>query len=181
MLADRRDSRAGVARRAGSPHRRSFAQGSRSVWKRGFEPEGEMTMRFMVIVKANKDTEAGVMPSEQILAEMTKYNEELAKAGVMLAGEGLHPSSRGARVRFSGAQRTVTDGPFPETKELVAGFWLWQVNSKEEAIEWLKRAPFQEGEVELRQVFEADDFGPEFTPELRAKEERIRAQVAAKR
>src|SRR5438046_5758005 len=131
-------------------------------------------MRFMVIVKANKDSEAGVMPSEQILAEMGKFNEELAKAGVMLAGEGLHPSSKGARVKFSGGQRTVTDGPFLETKELIAGFWMWKVNSKEEAIEWLKRAPFDGGtEVELRQVFEAEDFGPQFTPELREQEERI--------
>jgi hypothetical protein len=140
-----------------------------------------MTMRFMVIVKANKDSEAGVMPSEQILAEMGKFNEELAKAGVMLAGEGLHPSSKGARVKFSGGQRTVTDGPFLETKELIAGFWMWKVNSKEEAIEWLKRAPFDGGtEVELRQVFEAEDFGPQFTPELREQEERIRAQVSGK-
>src|SRR5690242_16135195 len=139
-------------------------------------------MRFMVIVKADKDSEAGVMPSEQLLTDMGKYNEELAKAGVMLAGEGLHPSSKGARVKFSGTQRTVTDGPFPETKELIAGFWLWKVNSKEEAIAWLKRAPFDGGtEVELRQVFEAEDFGPQFTPELREQEERIRAQVSGKK
>jgi hypothetical protein len=139
-------------------------------------------MRFMVLVKANKDSEAGVMPTQELLAEMGKFNEELAKAGVMLAGEGLQPSSKGARVKFSGNKRTVTDGPFAETKELVAGFWLWQVRSKEEAIEWLKRAPFREGEeVEIRQVFEADDFGPEFTPELREQEERIRQQVAAKK
>jgi hypothetical protein len=139
-------------------------------------------MRFMVLVKANKDSEAGVMPTQKLLAEMGKFNEELAKAGVMLAGEGLQPSSKGARVKFSGNKRTVTDGPFAETKELVAGFWLWQVRSKEEAIEWLKRAPFREGEVvEIRQVFEADDFGPEFTPELREQEERIRRQVAAKK
>jgi hypothetical protein len=135
----------------------------------------------MVIVKANKDSEAGVMPSEQLLTEMGKFNEELAKAGVMLAGEGLHPSSKGARVKFEGAQRTVTDGPFPETKELIAGYWIWKVNSKEEAISWLKRAPFDGGtEVELRQVFEAEDFGPQFTPELREQEERIRAQVSRK-
>jgi hypothetical protein len=138
-------------------------------------------MRFMVIVKADKDSEAGVLPDRKLLAEMGKYNEELAKAGVMLAGEGLHASSKGARVKFSGKQRTVTDGPFSETKELVAGFWLWQVRSKEEAIEWLKRAPFDHEEVEIRQVFEAEDFGPEFTPELREQEERVRKQVAAKK
>ena len=138
-------------------------------------------MRFMVLVKANKDSEAGVLPDEKILAEMGKYNEELVKAGVMLAGEGLQASSKGARVRFEGTKRTVIDGPFSESKELVAGFWLWQVRSKQEAIEWLKRAPFQEGEVEIRQVFEAEDFGAEFTPELREQEERHRAQMAAKR
>jgi hypothetical protein len=137
-------------------------------------------MRFMVIVKATKDTEAGVLPTQQELAEMGKFNEELAKAGVMLAGEGLQASSKGARVRFNGNKRTVIDGPFAETKELVAGFWLWQVRSKEEAIEWLKRAPFREGEVEIRQVFEAEDFGPEFTPELREQEERVRQQVASR-
>jgi hypothetical protein len=137
-------------------------------------------MRFMILVKANKDSEAGVMPSERILTEMGKFNEELVKAGVMLAGEGLHPSSKGARVRFSGGKRTVIDGPFPETKELLAGFWLWQVKSKEEAIEWVKRSPFQETEVEIRQVFEAEDFGQEFTPELREQEERLRAEIAAK-
>ena len=136
-------------------------------------------MRFMVIVKANKDSEAGVLPDQKMLAEMGKFNEELAKAGVMLAGEGLHASSKGARVKFSGNKRTVTDGPFAETKELVAGFWLWQVRSKEEAIEWLKRAPFQEGELEIRQVFETDDFGDELTPELREQEERVRRQAAA--
>jgi hypothetical protein len=135
-----------------------------------------MTMRFMVLVKANKDSEAGMLPDEKLLAAMGKFNEELVKAGVMLAGEGLQPSSKGARVRFEGAKRTVIDGPFAETKELIAGFWLWQVSSKEEAIEWLKRAPFKEGEVEIRQVFEADDFGAEFKPELRAQEERLRAQ-----
>ncbi len=139
-------------------------------------------MRFMVLVKANKDSEAGVMPDQKILTEMGKYNEELVKAGVMLAGEGLQPSSKGARVRFDGAtKRTVLDGPFTETKELVAGFWLWQVKSREEAIEWLKRAPFQEGEVEIRQIFENEDFGAEFTPELRAQEERLRQQIAAKK
>jgi hypothetical protein len=138
-------------------------------------------MRFMVIVKANKDSEAGVLPNTKILTEMGKFNEELVKAGVMLAGEGLHPSSKGARIRFSGGKRTLIDGPFTETKELVAGFWLWQVKSKAEAIEWLKRAPFDQTEVEIRQVFEADDFGAEFTPELRKQEERIRAQVAAKK
>src|SRR3990172_4789938 len=135
-------------------------------------------MRFMVVVKANKDTEAGVLPDEKILAEMGKYNEELAEAGVLLAAEGLHPSSKGARVRFSGGKRTVIDGPFTEAKELITGFWLWQVKSKEEAIEWIKRSPFADGEVEIRQVFEAEDFGPAFTPELREAEERIRAQVS---
>lgn len=134
-------------------------------------------MRFMVLVKASKESEAGIMPSERILADMGKFNEELAKAGVMLAGEGLHPSSKGVRVRFSGDKRIVTDGPFAETKELVAGFWIWRVNSKEEAIEWLKRAPFDETEIEIRQVFEAEDFGAEFTPELREQEERVRAQT----
>lgn len=135
-------------------------------------------MRVMVIVKASDDSEAGKMPSEQLLAAMVTYNEELAKAGVMLAGEGLHPTSRGKRVRFSGRKRTVIDGPFAETKELVAGFWLWQVKSIDEAVEWLKQAPFdEETEVEIRPVFEADDFGKEFTPELRAQEERVRAEV----
>src|SRR5882724_3566802 len=138
-------------------------------------------MRFMVIVKANKDSEAGVMPSEKMLTDMGKFNEELVKAGVMLAGEGLHSSSKGARVKFSGGKTTVIDGPFAETKELVAGYWMWQVKSKEEAIEWLKRAPFEGTEVEIRQVFEAADFGDEFTPELREQEERVRAQVATKR
>ena len=138
-------------------------------------------MRFMVIVKANKDSEAGVMPSEAMLTRMGAYNEELVKAGVMLAGDGLHPSSRGARVRFGGASPTVVDGPFAETKELIAGFWLWQVRSREEAIEWLKRAPFEPGdEVELRQVFEMEDFGTELTPELREQESRLRAQVEAR-
>ena len=136
-------------------------------------------MRFMVIVKANKDSEAGKMPTEEMLTKMGKFNEELAKAGVMLAGEGLHPTSKGARVKFSNGKTTVTDGPFAETKELIAGFWLWQVKSKEEAIEWLKRAPFDNGEeLEIRQVFEAADFGDEFTPELREQEDRIRKQVA---
>ena len=137
-------------------------------------------MRFMIIVKATKDSESGVMPDEKLLTEMGKYNEELVRAGVMLAGEGLHPSSRGARVRFSGPQRTVVDGPFAETKELIAGFWLWQVKSLEEAIEWVKRCPNPmpgESEIEIRQVFEAEDFGEEFTPELRAQEERLRAEA----
>jgi PhnB protein len=135
-------------------------------------------MRYMAIVKANKDSEAGVMPGTDLLAAMGKYNEELVKTGVMLAGEGLHPSSKGLRIRFSGKQRTVIDGPFAETKELIAGFWLWQVRSREEAIEWLKRAPFDGGaEVELRPVFEADDFGAALTPELREREERLRAQA----
>jgi hypothetical protein len=139
-------------------------------------------MRVMVIVKASKESEAGQMPSTEMLAAMGKYNEELAKAGVMLAMDGLHPTSRGKRVRFSGRQRTVIDGPFAETKELIAGFWLWQVKSIDEAVEWLKRAPFDEGtEVELRPVFEADDFGEELTPELREQEDRIRAEVERKR
>lgn len=139
-------------------------------------------MRVMVIVKASRDSEAGVMPSEQLLAAMGKYNEELVKAGVMLAGEGLHPTSKGKRVRFSGTKRTVIDGPFAETKELIAGYWMWQVRSMEEAVEWLKRCPNphdEETEVEIRPVFEAEDFGAEFTPELREQEERIRAQAAA--
>jgi hypothetical protein len=135
----------------------------------------------MVIVKADKNSEAGVLPDKKMLTEMGKFNEELAKAGVMLAGEGLQASSKGARVRFSGDKRTVIDGPFSETKELIAGFWLWQVRSRDEAIEWLKRAPFREGEVEIRQVFETDDFGEEFTPELREQEEKIRKQVASKK
>ena len=141
-------------------------------------------MRFMVIVKADKNSEAGVMPSREILTAMGKFNEELAKAGVMLAGEGLQPSSKGARVRFSGPKRTVIDGPFAETKELIAGFWLWQVKSKEEAIEWVKRCPNPhpgESEIEIRRVFEAEDFGAELTPELRKKEEHMRAKVAAKK
>ena len=137
--------------------------------------------RFMVIVKADKNSEAGVLPDQKMLADMGKFNEELAKAGVMLAGEGLQASSSGARVRFSGGKRTVIDGPFAETKELVAGFWLWQVKSLEEAIEWLKRAPFDETEVEIRQVFEAEDFGEAFTAELREQEERVREQVAKKK
>lgn len=137
-------------------------------------------MRFMVLVKASKDSEAGVMPSRQLLTEMGKFNEELAKAGVLLAGEGLHPSSKGARVRFSGSKRTVIDGPFAETKELIAGFWIWQAKSKEEAIEWVKRCPNphnEDCEVEIRQVFEAEDFGAEFTPELREQERQLRAQA----
>jgi hypothetical protein len=140
-------------------------------------------MRFMVIVKANKDSEAGVLPDEKLLAEMGKYNEELANAGVMLAGEGLQSSSKGARVKFSGKKRSVTDGPFAETKELIAGFWLIRAKSKEEAIEWVKRAPFQEGELEIRQVAEAEDFGDELTPALREQEERIakKAKANAKR
>jgi len=132
----------------------------------------------MVIVKADKNSEAGVMPSKQLLTDMGKFNEELAAAGVMLAGEGLHPSSKGARVKFSGGKKSVIDGPFAETRELVAGFWLWKCKSLQEAIEWLKRAPFEETEVEIRRVFEAADFGDEFTPELQAQEERIRKQVA---
>jgi len=138
-------------------------------------------MRFMILVKASKDSEAGVLPDEKGLTEMGKFNEELAKAGVMLAGEGLQASSKGARVRFDGKKRTVIDGPFTESKELIAGFWLWQVRSKEEAIEWLKRAPFDQTEVEIRQVFEVDDFGAALTPEVRSQQERLRAQVAKKR
>src|SRR5215470_9014464 len=137
-------------------------------------------MRFMVIVKASRETEAGVLPTAQQLAEMGKFNEELMKAGVMLAGEGLQASSKGARIKFSGDKRTVTDGPFAETKELIAGFWIWKVKSKEEAIEWVKRCPNPmpgtEAEIEIRQVFEPEDFGDEFTPELRAQEERVRAE-----
>ena len=138
-------------------------------------------MRFMVIVKASKDSEAGVLPDKKILTEMGKYNEELVQAGVLLAGEGLHPSSKGARVRFSGGKRTVIDGPFTETKELIAGFWLFQVKSKEEAIEWVKRCPNPlgtEGEIEIRQVFEAADFGPALTPELQEEEKRLGARMA---
>ena len=141
-------------------------------------------MRVMVMVKGNKDSEAGVMPKHELLAEMGKFNEELVKAGIMLAGEGLQPTSKGKRVRFSGAKRTVVDGPFTESKELIAGFWLWQVRSMEEAVEWVKRCPNpleSESEIEIRQVFEADDFGPELTPELREREERMRAEMAAKK
>lgn len=136
-------------------------------------------MRVMVIVKGNKESEAGQMPSEKILTEMGKFNEQLANAGVMLAGEGLTPTSRGKRVRFSGAQRTVIDGPFAETKELIAGYWVWRVKSIDEAVEWLKRAPFDGGtEIEIRPIFEAEDFGKEFTPDARALEDRVRAQIA---
>lgn len=142
-------------------------------------------MRFMILIKADKNSEAGVMPDEKLLTDMGKFNEELVKAGIMLAGEGLHPSSKGARVKFSGAKRTVIDGPFAETKELVAGFWLWQVKSKDEAIEWVKRIPNPmpgtEPEIEIRQVFEANDFGDALTPELREREERLRASSATKR
>ena len=138
-------------------------------------------MRVMVIVKASKESEAGQMPTEQVLTEMGKFNEELVKAGIMEAGEGLHPSSKGKRVKFSGSNRTVIDGPFAETKELIAGFWLWKVKSMDEAVAWLKRAPFDGGtELELRPVFESEDFGKEFTPELRAQEERLREQIKAK-
>ena len=139
-------------------------------------------MRVMVLIKANKDSEAGVLPDEKLLAEMLKYNEELVKTGVLLAGEGLHPSAKGKRVKFSGGKQTVIDGPFAETKELIAGYWLWQVNSMEEAVEWVKRCPsppgVSEGEIEIRQVFEAEDFGAEFTPELREQEARLRRQAA---
>jgi hypothetical protein len=133
----------------------------------------------MVLVKANADSEAGVMPSEALLAEMGKYNEELVNAGIMVSGEGLHPTSRAKRVRFNGRERTVIDGPFAETKELVAGFWVWQVKDMDEAVEWLKRAPFQDEELEIRPVFEAEDFGAEFTPELREQEDRLRERIAA--
>ena len=138
-------------------------------------------MRFVVLVKATKDSEAGIMPSEKLLADMGKFNEELVKAGIMLAGEGLQPSSKGARVRFSGDKRTVVDGPFAETKELVAGFWIWKCKSKQEAIEWVKKCPNPmpgESEIEIRQIFEAEDFGAEFTPELREQEDRLRAETA---
>jgi hypothetical protein len=136
-------------------------------------------MRAMVIVKASKESEAGQMPGERLLRDMGNFNEQLVKAGVMLAGEGLHPSSKGKRVKFAGASRTVIDGPFAETKELIAGYWIWKVRSMDEAVEWLKRAPFDGGtEVEIRPVFEAEDFGKEFTPELRAQEERLRAQIS---
>ncbi len=138
-------------------------------------------MRFMVIVKADKNSEAGILPDQKILTEMGKFNEELAKAGVILAAEGLHASSKGVRIKFDGKKRIVRDGPFTEAKELISGFWLWQVKSKEEAIEWLKRAPFDQTEVEVRQVFEAEDFGPALTPETRESEMRLRAQMAAKR
>jgi hypothetical protein len=139
-------------------------------------------MRVMVVVKADKNSEAGVLPSKELLTEMGKFNEQLVKAGIMLAGEGLHASSKGKRVRFEGTKRTVIDGPFTETKELIAGFWLWQVRSMDEAVEWLKRAPFDGGtEVEIRPVFEAEDFGAEFTPELRAQEERLRAEIEKKK
>lgn len=140
-----------------------------------------INMRFMILIKADKPSETGVLPDEKLLAEMGKFNEELVKAGIMLGGEGLQPSSKGARVRFSGEKRAVIEGPFAETKELIAGFWLWQVNSKEEAIEWVKRCPNPhpgvETEVEIRQVFEAEDFGAEFTPELREQEQRLRAKL----
>jgi hypothetical protein len=141
-------------------------------------------MRVMVIVKANKNSEAGVMPSQKLLTEMGKFNEELIKAGVLLAADGLHPSSKGKRVRFSGDKRTVIDGPFTETKELIAGFWLWQVRSMEEAVEWVKRCPSPhegDSEIEIRPVFEAEDFGPEFTPELRERQKRMSAELAAKK
>ena len=145
------------------------------------QAQGSIQMRCMILVKADKNSEAGVLPDQKVLTEMGKYNEELAAAGVLLAGEGLHPSSKGVRVRFSGSTRTVIDGPFIETKELIAGFWLWQVRSMEEAIEWGKRCPMSHAEIEIRQVFEAEDFGPAFTPELREQEERLRAQLNVKR
>jgi hypothetical protein len=153
----------------------------KTVVRRSAPKTRRIGMRFMIIVKATKESEAGVMPSEKLLADMGKFNEELVNAGVMLAGEGLHPTSKGARIKFSGSKRTVVDGPFTETKELIAGFWLWKVKSKEEAIEWVKRCPNphdEDSEIEIRQVFEAEDFGAEFTPELREQEERVRTQAA---
>jgi hypothetical protein len=145
------------------------------------EPKGDTTMRCMIIIKASKDSEAGVLPDEKLLTDMGRFNEELVKAGIMLAGEGLHPSSKGKRVRFSGEKRTVIDGPFAETKQLIAGFWLWQVKSMDEAIEWVKRCPNPmpgtDAEIEIRQIFEAEDFGAEFTPELREQEARLRARA----
>jgi hypothetical protein len=157
------------------------ASGTQLVIETNPNPDGDTTMKFMILIKADKNTEAGAMPDEKILTEMGKFNEELVNAGVMLAGEGLHPSSKGARMSFSKGKRTVVDGPFAETKELIAGYWVWQVGSKQEAIEWLNRSPFAgdasaEVEIEIRQVFEAADFGAEFTPELRAQEERLRAR-----
>jgi hypothetical protein len=150
--------------------------------RRFAESKGGSAMRVMVIVKASQESEAGQRPSEQMLAAMGKYNEELVKAGVMLAGDGLHPTSKAKRVRFSGSQRTVIDGPFAEAKELIAGFWIWQVKSMDEAVEWLKRAPFDGGtEIELRPILEAEDFGDEFTSELRAQEQRLRDELAARR
>src|SRR3984957_18465158 len=144
--------------------------------------KGETSMRCMVIVKASKDSEAGILPSTELLTNMGKFNEELVKAGVMLAGEGLQPSSKGKRITFTGAKPTITDGPFAETKELIAGFWLWQVRSMEEAVEWLKRSPFGPGDVvEIRPVFEAEDFGSNFTPELKEQEDRLREQLSAKK
>jgi len=146
--------------------------------------QGDIEMRVMVIIKANEDSEAGILPSQQLLTEMGKFNEELVKAGIMLEGEGLHPTSRGKRVKFSSGNRIVTDGPFAETRELIAGFWIWKVNSMEEAVQWVKRIPFDsetaqsDTEVEIRQIFETEEFGAEFTPELREQEERIRAQAA---
>jgi hypothetical protein len=150
-------------------------------WGKSFNNKEDITMRFMIIIKASKDSEAGIMPSQELLTAMGNYNEELVKAGILLAGDGLHPSSKGARVRFSGEQRTVIDGPFIETRELIAGFWIWQVKSKEEAIEWVKRCPNPmpgtEAEIEIRQVFEAEDFGTEFTPQLREQEDRVWEQA----
>jgi hypothetical protein len=138
-------------------------------------------MRFMIVVKANKDSEAGVLPSQELLSQMMKYNEELVKAGVMVSGDGLHASSKGARVKFSGGKTTVTDGPSAETKELIAGFWIFQVKSKQEAIDWVRRAPMEDTELEIRQIFEAEDFGDNLTPSLKAKEQQLRAQTAGKK
>jgi hypothetical protein len=163
--------------------RRLGEAGKNRQWnpRLGYCKRGDFDMRFMVMVKANAESEAGEMPSEQLLTEMGKYNEELVNAGIMLAGEGLHPSSKGARVKFSGKNRTVVDGPFAETKELVAGYWIWQVKDIDEAIEWVKRCPNPmegESEIEIRQIFEMEDFGAEFTPELREQEARLRAKAA---
>jgi hypothetical protein len=163
-----------VQRQAPAGHVDLVARRSTTPWRN----ERRQPMRVMVFVKASKESEAGQMPSQKILAEMGKFNEELVNAGIMQAGEGLHPSSKGKRVRFSGADRTVIDGPFAETKELIAGFWIWKVKSMAEAVDWLKRAPFDGGtELEIRPIFEAEDFGKEFTPELRAQEERLRSRI----
>ena len=180
LAAKKRASRVSISLRL--VRRRSRMEALAVIVDRSiFTHERKTTMRVMVIVKATKDSEAGVMPSEELLTEMGKFNEELVKAGVLLAGDGLHPSSRGKRVRFSGGKKSVVDGPFAETKELVAGYWIWQVKSMDEAVEWVRRCPDpmpnQESEIEIRPVFEAEDFGAELTPELRAQEEHLRAEI----